>query len=121
MDRAQKIRQKRLNERREAEEKSRKENLRIKDEAKKLYDWVLDLLEDPTEFNSADEVYLSDTCDNKIKIGDVLEKGMITEKKFEEEVMKKLVEIFNKEEGYSAKYFPVTFREKYSKVRIKIN
>lgn len=119
MNRAQEIRQKRLNERREAEEKKRKEELMIEDEAKKLYDWVLDLLENPTEFNSADEVHLSNTYYNKIQIGYKFGKG-VTEKEFEGEVMKKLAEIFNAEEGYSADYYSGNSVESDSSVTIKI-
>lgn len=119
MSRAQEIRQKRLNERREAEEEKRKEQLRIEDEAKKLYDWVLDLLENPTKFNSADEVYLSNTYYNKIQIGYRFNEG-VTEREFESEFMKKLAEMFDAEEGYYGHYSEGNFPDSYSSVTIKI-
>lgn len=119
MSRAQEIRQKRLNERREAEEEKRKEELRIKDEAEKMKDWVLDLFERPTKFNSADEVHLSNTYYGKIEIG-YGNKTVMTYKEFDPEIMKKLVEMFDAEEGYSADYHEGTFPESYSSATFKI-
>lgn len=119
MSRAQEIRQKRLNERREEEEKKKEEELRIKEEAEKMQDWVLDLFEKPTKFNSADEVHLSSTYYGKIDIGYGSNK-LMTGKAFEPQVMKKLVEMFNAEEGYSADYDEGTFPESYSSATFKI-
>ena len=88
MSRAQEIRQKRLNEKNNPEEI-----------ANKLYDWVLDLLENPTEFNTGICVCLVDTPYHKIRIGsDQL--GLTTNKKFDVHVMQILADRFDQEEGY---------------------
>ncbi len=101
MNRAQKIRQKRLKEREIINEERRKE---VMAEAKKLFDWVLDLLEHPTPNNTADEVMLLYVKNDKIAIGN--EKEGCTEKTFDSEVMKKLAELFNVEDGYTGKIIP---------------
>lgn len=119
MSRAQEIRQKRLNERKDIAEKKTKHDLEVKAKAEKLFDWVLDMLEHPTANNTADEVYLSNSYQNKIQIGYDYEKGL-TDKPFEWEVMKQLADMFEAEDGYTGEYFSVTFPESYSSVTITI-
>lgn len=119
--RAQEIRQKRLNERKGiAEKETNPPNLEIKAKAEELFNWVLDMLDTPTENNTADEVYLSNcSCLNKIQIGHDCEKGL-TDKPFEEEVMEQLAEMFEAEDGYTGKYFSRTYPVIYSSVTITI-
>lgn len=100
MSRAQFIRKKRLKERQKIKEESKP--FKVKTEAEKLFEWVLDLFEEPTEFNTADEVILSANYSGNIVIG-YTDKGL-TERKFNDEVMKVLEEMCNSEEGYVAKF-----------------
>lgn len=119
MSRAQEIRQKRLNERKDIAEKKTKHDMEVKAKAEELFDWVLDMFEHPTANNTADEVHLSDSYYNKIQIGYDYEKGL-TDKLFDWEVMKQLAEMFEAEDGYTGKYFSGTFPDSYSSVTIKI-
>ncbi len=119
MSRAQEIRQKRLNERKDIAEKKTKHDLEVKAKAEKLFDWVLDMLEHPTANNTADKVYLSDSYQGKIQIGYHYEKGF-TDKPFDCKVMKQLADMFEAEDGYTGKYFSGTFPESYSSVTITI-
>ncbi|MCI9178127.1 MAG: hypothetical protein HFJ28_06225 [Clostridia bacterium] len=119
MNKAQEIRQKRLNERKEIAEKKTKHDLEIKAKAEELFNWVLDMLDTPTANNTADEVHLSDSYYNKIRVGYNYEKGL-TDKPFECEVMKQLAKMFKAEDGYTGKYFSGTFPDSHSSVTIKI-
>lgn len=116
MNRAQEIRKKQLAERKAAREKKKedlkaarekkKKDLKVAEaEAKEMYDWVLDLLEEPTKYNQADEVWLNDTECHKIQIGCHAKGEGLTEKKFNQIVMRKVVKMFNAEKGYTSKYF----------------
>lgn len=110
MSRAQEIRNKRLAEKED----------RIKEEAKVLYNWVLDMFENPTANNTAYEVYLYETSDFKIRIGDNPKKG-ITDKPFVTSVMKKLADMFQKEEGYTSYYTSSTCCGQKDYVKIRMN
>lgn len=106
MTRAQQVRKKRLKER--DEEKRKEEEIRLEVERKtdEMYEWVLDLFERPTKYNSADEVQLNDTYYHKIRIGKGLDETVgITERKFDRRVIENLVKRFkDEEEGYFADY-----------------
>lgn len=84
----------------------------IETKAEELFNWVLDMLENPTDNNTADEVclffsnYYNYGC---IQVGYDVSKG-ITNKRFEWPVMERLAEIFESEDGYEAKFYPWTFR-----------
>lgn len=122
--RAQEIRKKRLEERKAIAEENKKIvedkknlELKIEEESKKMFDWVLDMFENPTPSNTADTVYLSDSPHNKMILGYGKE-AYFTGKKFNYKVMRKLVDMFNSEDGYTAEY---DYNEYYlSSVTIRI-
>lgn len=120
MNRAQEIRQRRLKERETETKKEMQHDEEVQKEVEKLYEWVLDMLDKPSEFNTPDEVYLSDSYRNKIRIGNSFEKGGLTERPFNDETMKQLADKFQREEGYTGQYFSGTFPESYSCVTIRI-
>lgn len=118
MTRAQRVRRNRLRERKLIKKEQRKEELRIKREAKELYDWVLDLFEKPAEYNSADEVHLVKFT-NEIIIGSGAA-SKATGKEVEDEVMKKMAEIFKKEKGYETEYYGRSFPDSCISITIRI-
>lgn len=89
--------------------RKKKEDLKVvKAEAKKIYDWVLHLLEEPSNYNLPDEVWLNDTKCHKIQIGShsrTDEKNM-TDKIFNPIVMKEVVKMFKAQKGYTSEYCP---------------
>ena len=119
MNRALEIRQKRLNERKKIVQKQAQHDMEIKAKAEKLFNWVLDMFENPTANNTADEIYLSDSYFNKIQVGYHYNEGL-TDITFDYEVMEELAKMFEAEEGYTGQYFSGTFPDSYSSVTIKI-
>ncbi len=118
MSRAQEIRQKRLDERKENEEENKERQAShktmVETEAKRLFDWVLDLLEHPTKDNTKDRVCLYNRL-GSICVG----YSGITSETFDDEIMRKLADMFDVEEGYNGKFSPYEMGE-FSKVVISI-
>lgn len=119
MSRAQEIRQNRLNERKAIAEKKTEQDMKIQDEANELFDWVLDMFENPTRDNTADEVHLSGSYEGRIRVGHDYRKGL-TQKTFDWRVVKRLAEMFEAEDGYTAEFLEGRSYESYSSVTIKI-
>lgn len=99
MNRAQEIRQKRLKARAIENEQREKQ---LKEKAEELFDWVLDLLENPTPNNTADTVRLFKGVNGKIIVGD--DGGKETEKTFDMDVIEEIAAMFNEESGYRAQF-----------------
>lgn len=116
MNRAQEIRQKRLAEQKATAEKKTKHDLEIKSKAETLFDWVLDFFTDIT----VSQVILDCTFDNKIEFWLPYHVGYkrMLNKPFDHKVMVKLVEMFEAEDGYSAKL--IDYSNGYSSVTIKV-
>lgn len=117
MNRAQQIRNARLEERIKIQEKRTEHDLKVKKKAKELFDWILDLFENPTKENTADKVEISDSYTHKMFIG--YEK-LETKRTFDDEVVEEVVDMFNKEEGFEAKYIKGRFPDSFSSAVIEI-
>ena len=91
--RAQDFCQRRLNERKNAQLKNEEHIIQC---AEVLFDWVLDLMENPTPNNTSDEVYLRKSKNGCILLGYI---GEITDKPFDTDVMRVLEKMF-RELGY---------------------
>ena len=119
MSRAQEIRKKRLIERGEIIPKKKTEvDLAIEDKAKELFDWVLNMLEHPTPYNTADQVYLSRSYDSKIRVG-YRYAVELTDKNFDGQVMERLTQMFEEEEGYKVELHGM-YPDEHSDILIKI-
>lgn len=121
MNRAQEVRQNRIREREEDRQKELALDQKTKTEVEVLFNWVLDLLEHPTYYNTKDEVILSESFKHKIRIGfhsDV--SSGLTEKTFSNHTMEILAQKFEAEEGYTGYYSAGNGIESSSYVQIKI-
>lgn len=120
MNRAQEIRRKRLEERKNHDES--RLNVAKMHRVGKLFEWVLDLFEKPTRYNTLDEVIL--TVRRHYVDLHLLYLGKNEEKKISGEVyigdLKELAKMFNEEEGYQAEYHGENFFNNKERVVIKI-
>lgn len=110
MDRFQKVRKKWLDELAEAKKAKKAQDLETVAKANELVNWVLDLLEDPSAFNTRYEIFLMDTEDHRIQVGSkTISSGTnISNKIFDDKVMRKLADIFNTQKGYIGLYTPAS-------------
>ena len=125
MDRIQEIISKRLEQKKEKEWKiyhqAQVEELQIQEQFEKLYNWILDLLEKPTEYNTLNEVILNDSFYHKVQVGDrSSDPKSITELEFCEEVMQRLEKTFKDEKGFDANYCKGRAPNYYAKLTVRI-
>lgn len=120
MKKAQMICKKHLERRKEEKRKKQESLLARKKEADILFNWVLDLFEDPYECGKYDEIVLCKFGSQNIAVGYLDEGNVAPGKKFDDEVMKILVTMFNKEKGFKAVYQAYHYKDGNARVTIAI-
>ncbi len=122
MSRAEEILNKRRQELQKAkeEEKRRKEEEKraFKEKVEETYNWILDLFENPSEFNTPYEVVISNTIYGNIQLGNDYQDGFI-EKSFDEDVLEEVGNILTKD-GFKVRFTHGTFPESFSEMTIEI-
>lgn len=119
-NRAQQVRNKRLKERADMAEREANHKFEVDAKAERLFHWVLDLFEKPTRYNTADQVFLSESYHGSTWLCNNGCNKDFENIPFDPEVMQRLAQMFEEEAGYTGKYIPAENPDNCNKVIIKI-